>query len=32
LSSLRKHSICDVGHGMVKIADRRELQRMAAIK
>jgi CRP-like cAMP-binding protein len=32
LSWLRKNGICDVRHGMVKITDRGELQRLAAIK
>jgi CRP-like cAMP-binding protein len=32
LSWLRKNGICDVGHGSVKVADRNELQRLAALK
>ncbi len=32
LSSLRKNAVCDVGHGVVKVTDRRELQRMGALK
>jgi len=32
LSFLRKNGICDVGHGSVKIIERGELQRMAALK
>ena len=32
LSSLRKNAVCDVGHGVVKVMERRELQRMGALK
>ncbi len=32
LSALRKNAVCDVGHGFVKIMERRELQRMGALK
>jgi CRP/FNR family transcriptional regulator, anaerobic regulatory protein len=32
LSSLRKNAVCDVGHGFVKVIERRELQRMGALK
>lgn len=32
LSALRKTGVCDVGHGMVKVLDRAQLQRIAAIK
>ena len=32
LSALRKTGVCDVGHGLVKILDRAELQRIAEIK
>ena len=32
LSSLRKDAVCDVGHGVVKVMERRELQRMGALK
>jgi CRP-like cAMP-binding protein len=32
LSALRKASVCDVGRGAIKILDRAELQRIAAIK
>ena len=32
LSSLRKNAVCDVGHGLVKIMDRGELQRLGSLK
>jgi len=32
LSSLRKNAVCDVGHGVVKIMERAELQRMGSLK
>jgi CRP/FNR family transcriptional regulator, anaerobic regulatory protein len=32
LSWLRKNGICDVGHGVVKVTERTELQRLAALK
>lgn len=32
LGALRKSGICDVGHGIVKVMERTELQRMAALK
>ena len=32
LSALRKSGVCDVGHGAIKILDRAELQRIAALK
>jgi CRP-like cAMP-binding protein len=32
LSFLRKNGICDVGHGTVKVMERGELQRIAALK
>ncbi len=32
LSALRKNGVCDVGDGVVKIAQRAELQRMASLK
>ena len=32
LSWLRKNGICDVGHGSVKVTDRNELTRLAALK
>jgi CRP/FNR family transcriptional regulator, anaerobic regulatory protein len=32
LSTLRKSGVCDVGHGAIKILDRGELQRIAALK
>ena len=31
LSALRKTGVCDVGHGAIKIIDRAELQRIAAL-
>jgi CRP/FNR family transcriptional regulator, anaerobic regulatory protein len=32
LSALRKAGLCDVGHGTIKVLDRAELQRIAAIR
>jgi CRP/FNR family transcriptional regulator, anaerobic regulatory protein len=32
LSALRKSGVCDVGHGVVKVIDRAELQRLGALK
>jgi CRP/FNR family transcriptional regulator, anaerobic regulatory protein len=32
LSAMRKAGICEVGHGAVKVTDRAELQRIAALK
>jgi CRP/FNR family transcriptional regulator, anaerobic regulatory protein len=32
LSALRKTGLCEVGHGTVKVRDRTELQRLAALK
>ncbi len=32
LSSLRDNAVCDVGHGLVKVMDRGELQRLGSLK